>query len=298
MKKITTFVFLLIVLIGVGIWYISSKEDKKLPSLSFVNSVTYICKDNKTINASYYKGETKIVKEGERPMPSGSVNLALSDGREIDLSQTISADGSRYANDDESFVFWSKGNGALVLENNVEKSYIGCIIVAKDTGGLSNIYLDSITGFSVRYPVGYLLNTSYKYQNLGPGKDISGVKFVIPDTLSLGSNLSSSDTGVSIEIIPVVSDCKANLFIDNNTEIKIITDNGTKYSFASVIQGAAGNRYEENIWAIIGTNPCIAVRYFIHYTNIDNYPKGKVVEFDRDSLIKIFDQIRQSLIIQ
>ena len=298
MKKRITFILLIvIILIFLVIRHIKNRESGKKVASYLVTSVTYICKDNKTIEASYYKGEAKVVKAGEMPIPSGSVKIILSDGRKLDLAQTVSADGGRYANNDESFIFWSKGNGALVLENNIEKSYIGCIIVAKDTGGLSNIYLDSTSGFSVRYPSNYLLNTVYKYQNLGSGRDISGVKFVIPNTLSLGSNLSSFDTGVSVEIIPMVSDCKASFFIDN-TDIKTITDNGIEYSFGSTVQGAAGNRYEENVWAIVGTNPCLAVRYFIHSTNIDNYPKGKVIEFDKNGLMKEFDKIRLSLIIR
>ena len=150
MKKVLISIVLIIILVGTAIWYIVSSKNKVTSSLVLTNVVTYMCKDNKKIEASYYKGENKIVKTGEMPIPTGGVKLTLSDGRKFDLSQTISADGGRYANVDESFVFWSKGNGALVLENNIEKSYIGCIVIAKDIGNLPNIYLDSNAGFSVR----------------------------------------------------------------------------------------------------------------------------------------------------
>jgi len=46
------------------------------------------------------------------------VKLNLSDGRQFNLPRTISADGGRYANADESFVFWNKGNSAFIQENN------------------------------------------------------------------------------------------------------------------------------------------------------------------------------------
>jgi len=62
------------------------------------------------------------------PIPSGSVELVLSDGRTFSLPQTISADGVRYANSDESFVFWSTGDEALVLENGEEKEYKNCVV--------------------------------------------------------------------------------------------------------------------------------------------------------------------------
>jgi len=235
------------------------------------------------------------VEPGQMPIPSGSAEIVLSDGRSFNLPQTISADGGRYANSDESFVFWSKGNGALVLENNVEKNYIECVILAKDPGGLPMVYLDGTVGFSVRYPADYLIDASYKYQNLGPGKDISGVKFTIPPSIADGKNLSSYDTGVSIEIIPANQDCSAGLFLDENAKVQIITDNNNEYSFSSSTGAAAGNRYEEEVWAIPGINFCIAVRYLIHSTVLENYPPGAVSEFDRASLINQFDKIRHSL---
>jgi len=303
MKKNLIFItVILIAVIGLGMWYINNnkKESDENPSVlpTLITSVSYICKDNKTIEASFYKGEVKLVAPGEMPQPTGSVKIILSDGRNFDLAQTISADGSRYANNDESFVFWSKGNGALVLENNAQKSYIGCIILAKDTGTLPNVYSDIGVGFSIRYPIDYILNTSYKYQALGPGKDISGVKFTVPVSLTKGTNLSNFDTGVSIENISAIQNCNAGLFVDSSINTKIINDNGIDYSFVVTSEGAAGNRYEEQVWAIIGTNPCIAIRYFIHSTSIENYPKGKVLEFDRASLLKQFDEIRKSLTIQ
>ena len=299
MKKNLIFIFLIVIILaGAGIWYANNKENKSpspSPSPSPIAQVIYICNDDKTIDAAFYKGEPKPVEPGEPPIPSGSVKIVLSDRRNLDLPQTISADGARYANSDESFVFWSKGNGALVLEDNAEKSYIGCVVLAKDPGGLPKVYLDGTVGFSIRYPVDYSIDTSYKYQALGPGKDISGVKFTIPSSLAAGTNLSSFDTGVSVEIIPATQDCNAGLFLDGNTNVQTVTDNGSDYSFASTTQGAAGNFYEEEVWAIPGTNPCIAIRYFIHSTNIGNYPEGTVLEFDRAAFINQFEKIRHSL---
>jgi len=296
MKKTIIFILLIVVIIAIAlIWYLGRADNSSVPPAP-IAQVTYICNEDKTIEAAYYKGETIPVEPGEPPIPSGSVKIALSDGRNFDLPQTISADGARYANNDESFVFWSKGNGALVLEDNVEKSYIGCIILAKDPGGLPNVYLDSGTGFSVRYPAGYSIDASYKYQELGPGKDISGVKFIIPASLAQGTNLSSFDTGVSIEIIPAVQDCNAGLFMDGDSEIQTVRDNGIDYSYALTVQAAAGNRYEEEVWAIPWTNPCIAVRYLVHSTEIGNYPEGAVSEFDGEALMNQFEMIRYSLI--
>jgi membrane-bound inhibitor of C-type lysozyme len=55
----------------------------------------------------------------------------------ITLMQTISADGARYSNGNpqissgqpgaESLVFWSKGNGALIMrDNEMDPTYTNC----------------------------------------------------------------------------------------------------------------------------------------------------------------------------
>ena len=130
MKKNSIIIFIIaIIIVGVGVWYFGI--NKNLP-LSLITQVDYSCNNNKTINAAFYKGEEKAVQPGEMPIPSGSARIVLSDGRNFDLLQTISADGARYANSDESFIFWSKGDGALILENDEEKDYVGCMILAKE----------------------------------------------------------------------------------------------------------------------------------------------------------------------
>lgn len=303
-KDILIIIFGLIILSLIGSWYVYNKKENNNPQppppqeQTPVAQASYICNEEKNIEASFYKGEPKPVNPGEMPIPSGSVKISLSDGRNFDLPQTISADGSRYANNDESFVFWSKGNGALVLENNEEKSFIGCIVVAKDPGDLPKIYSDGGTGFSIRYPADYSVDNSYKYKYLGPEKDISGVKFIIPESLAEGKNLSSKDTGISVEIIPDIQECRADLFVElgENEKVETVNENGIDYSYAISKTAGVGNIYEEQIWALPGTNPCVAVRYFIHSTNIANYPEGEVSEFDHDSLINQFEKIRRTLI--
>jgi len=142
MKRNFIFIVLIVILLAVaGIWYIGSRKNENSslsPSPSPIAQVTYICNGNKTIDAVFYKGETIAVKPGEQPIPSGSVKIILSDGRIFNLPQTISADGGRYANDDESFIFWSKGDGALIFENGVEKNYINCIVPAQNSSESPN----------------------------------------------------------------------------------------------------------------------------------------------------------------
>ena len=69
---------------------------------SIINSVTFSCAGNKTIEALFFADKAE---------------LTLSDGRHMLLLQAISASGARYANTDESFVFWNKGNTAFIEES-------------------------------------------------------------------------------------------------------------------------------------------------------------------------------------
>jgi membrane-bound inhibitor of C-type lysozyme len=76
-----------------------------------ITSATFDCAGGKTINAVFF---------------SEKVALSLSDGRSMLLLQTLSASGARYANTDESFVFWNKGDTAFVQEGNTN-TYEDCV---------------------------------------------------------------------------------------------------------------------------------------------------------------------------
>ena len=64
-----------------------------------VATATFKCQGGKSIEATFY---------------ANSVNLKLSDGRSLTVPEAMSASGARYANKDETFVFWNKGDTAFV----------------------------------------------------------------------------------------------------------------------------------------------------------------------------------------
>ena len=56
------------------------------------------------------------------------MDLKLSDGRSLSLPQVLSGSGARYANKDESFVFWNKGDTAFITEGaSGEETYSDCV---------------------------------------------------------------------------------------------------------------------------------------------------------------------------
>ena len=283
----------LLIIVAGAVWGISRTYAPGTLSEMPIATGTYYCSAGKTVTAAYFTGKSTPAEVGKPPVPGGHVALTLSDGRTFALLQTISADGGRYANADESVVFWNKGNGITFTENGAQ-TFTGCIEAAADPGGLSQVYESGPQGFSIRYPQGFIVDQNYAYQALGPGKNIAGVKFTIPAAAARGTNLSP-DTYMSVEEIPQVSSCVANLFLAQGTPVRTVKENGTTYSVASSTDAAAGNRYEETVYAIPGTNPCMAVRYLVHYGVIENYPAGTVQEFDRQALLDQFDTIRGTL---
>jgi len=261
-----------------------------------IASADYLCDGGKAAQAQFYNGpaQTPQPQPGEPPVPAGWAQVSLDDGRELTLQQTISADGGRYANSDGSVVFWSKGRGAFVEEGGTQ-TYANCIETAQDPGGLPQAYANGKMGFSIRYPQNFTPDAKYVYQEMGPGKSISGVKFTVDPAIASGTNLSS-DSYLSVEQIASSSACTAGLFLENATP-STLTEGTMTYSYATSTGAAAGNRYDEQVFALPGTNPCLSVRYFVHYGAIENYPPGAVKEFDYQALVNQFDAIRKTLTV-
>lgn len=258
-----------------------------------IATVTFICPNDEKINATFFDGSTTPGTADHPPVPGGHVEVFMNDGRKLSLPQTLSADGARYANKDESFVFWNKGNAVMVDEKGQQQYQ--CVLVSSDSGGLSQVYVAKDQSFSIRYPAGFTANASYDYTALGPNEDIHGVSFTIPKNMTVGTNLSP-DSYISIEQKQTSEDCMANIFLGRGDFI-IMNEGDQTYSMATSSDAAVGNRYDETVYTIPGSNPCIAIRYFIHYGAIENYPAGAVHMFDRASLITLFDKIRRTMII-
>ncbi len=89
---------------------ISEKEAQSVKQDTTIKA-TFNCDAEKTIIAEF---------------KSEKVELVLSDERKIELPQAISASGARFANSDESFVFWNKGDTAFIEENG-QTTFADCL---------------------------------------------------------------------------------------------------------------------------------------------------------------------------
>ncbi len=156
---------------------------------------------------------------------------------------------------------------------------------------VTNTYATST--FSITYPSSYWVDDEYAYDGFEK-KPIAGVRFGIPGAMATGTNLST-DTSVSVEWLPRASKCTGDIFVVPNVKATSLTVGSTTFSVASTSGAAAGNMYEEMVYAIAESKPCTAVRYFIHSTDIGNYDSVTVRTFDHAALLREFDTIRNSL---
>ena len=119
--KNALFIVIITMLVFTGI---SCQDQKSWPKNTgaekatgrIINSVTFSCAGNKTVQALFFADKAE---------------LTLSDGRHRLLLQAISASGARYANTDESFVFWNKGNTAFIEESH-KTTFKDCIATSTE----------------------------------------------------------------------------------------------------------------------------------------------------------------------
>lgn len=130
MKKSTFIALITLLIIFGGLLYIAyTNKETPAPNIT-TKSSTYTCKDKKIINVMFHTAtfnDPQTSKNSEPTLTTESADLTLSDGRNLHLSQTVSASGAKYTNNDESFIFWTKGTSAIILENNKEGAYLDCI---------------------------------------------------------------------------------------------------------------------------------------------------------------------------
>ncbi len=108
-------ILLIVVLVAIAIiiWWTKKPKQAEVstqPPTELITTVNYLCDQDKSIIASFF---------------SDKVELVLSDNRNLTLMQAVSASGARYANENESIVFWEKGDESFIEENN-KQTFTNC----------------------------------------------------------------------------------------------------------------------------------------------------------------------------
>jgi hypothetical protein len=157
------------------------------------------------------------------------------------------------------------------------------------------VYRNTTLGYAISYPPSWRVDTTHDYQALGPGKDIYGTAFIVSPSTAFGTNLSN-DSYLAVESLRGTAPCTADEFLDDADQagVHTQTDGGVTWSVEHGSDAGAGNFYDETVYAVQDSESCLAIRYFIHSTNIANYPPETVTEFDKAKLLATFDEMRAS----
>jgi hypothetical protein len=156
-------------------------------------------------------------------------------------------------------------------------------------------YASTTMKFSLRYPQGFTLQEPYAYTRVSPTKPINGVKFLVPAALAQGTNLAA-DSGVSVEELPRANACTGDIFLKANVKAQAVAG-AVPFSVATSSEKAGSDSYEEMVFAVTGSKPCIAIRYFLHTTSATG-TASTTPAFDRSAVLTAFDSIRASFSMQ
>ncbi len=116
-NKVTKFSQIIAIILFVAVFFAGILIGKKLEGDSILGEpiakAEFACADNKTIESVFYKN---------------FVHIETNSLGALYLPQTISASGARYANADESVVFWNKGNTAFITQGDPNnQTYKDCV---------------------------------------------------------------------------------------------------------------------------------------------------------------------------
>ncbi len=109
------FVLAIVLLFGIiFVWHRGQSNivNAPVPTPEPSISVVYKCPNGDKIPATFNNAE-------------GTVSFTLPGGEETTLPHAMSADGARYANSDESLVFWNVGDSVMIEQNGVT-TYQNC----------------------------------------------------------------------------------------------------------------------------------------------------------------------------
>ena len=170
------------------------------------------------------------------------------------------------------------------------------------TASSENVYKDFDRGYTISFPSkisssNVVDDNTFQIFDGRSNRGDQGVEFLIPKSMTIETNLSK-DSSVTITQNPSDIECKAeNSRLTNNGKVFNLSDKGVQYFVATSSDAAAGNRYEQVVYTIVNSKPCTTIGYNIHSTVFENYPEGTVKRFDKQALIKKFDEIRRSLVL-
>jgi membrane-bound inhibitor of C-type lysozyme len=272
---------IVLILIAVGAYAYSQHRNE--PSGAVISTATYLCRDGKTMDASFREG---------------SVILTLSDTRALVLPQAVSGSGIRYEKDTVAFV--SKGNNAFLTEGD-ETTYADCVEngSAQTSQAGTRQFSDSAGTFTFTYPdtvtvSGGEIGYTDSWMTNATSSGILLAKALLSNTTAPKTNFSNATLTVGTSANPTaVSTCLTHNPSGGAPAAPTTkTINGVTFTVLTSSDAGAGNRYDTTSYRVVRNNQCYVVEYTIHSTNIQNYDESQgIKEFDRNAVASVLENI-------
>ena len=107
---------------------------------------------------------------------------------------------------------------------------------------------------------------------------------------NLGEAYFAFGSSKNSEIVATCTDLNKNSGAPETEHGKELI-NGYNFTYSVAFDAGAGNVYSQHIYRMADRGVCYEAIFFIHYSNIDNYPPGVVKEFDQEGLLQKFKGI-------
>lgn len=274
-------IFVLFIIALLVLFYIEKAKKVIAPEREPTNITSYYCTEG-TLKVVYEKNEAEVT------FPDGKIEA---------FTQTVSADGGRYASGQD--VFWSKGDGAFVM-NGDKNIYTNCVTGNQTTTGDTNTYTDPGKTFSFSYPKEFTLSGGDRSYTADwrENTESLGLLFTvvqIPKLFLPGTNFGDAKFTVGTSADPAA--LKNCLLAQNGEVIKSekVTINDTSFTEIILSDAGAGNFYQTTSYRTVRNSQCYAIEYTVHSTNIDNYsPNQGIKEFDQAKITSILEGMVQS----
>ncbi|MBI3162720.1 MAG: hypothetical protein HYZ23_09430 [Chloroflexi bacterium] len=159
-------------------------------------------------------------------------------------------------------------------------------------------YQDPATGFSLAYSDAFVpalpVPGNYKFP---PQLSLRLVDSSVYENTNLGEVFLFAGGTAEAQIVAA---CMESNVSGGGSEIVVGNETINGYTFVhSTADGAgAGNLYQQEIYRMANDGVCYEVIYYIHSSNIGNFPPGIVTEFDRNLVVQRLSEVFSTLIIQ
>ena len=285
-----TWIILIAALLVVGLAYVVKQNMVATPPVDTTNNPP--TNTTQPVIATYFCTEGSIVATYN----TGSVALALSDGRTLTLPQTVSGSGIRY--EQGTAVFSSKGSNATFTENE-KITFNNCLAGTQTTLGDINMFTDTSKQITFSYPKSLKLSSGEQgyTQSWMQNSDKLGLVLAMatmPKSYQPGTNFSEAKftVGTSSDAAAVAACLTAT---NGGTKTGTVVIQGEQYTRVTESDAGAGNLYDTTSYRTVKNSQCYVIEYTIHSTQLGNYdPSQHITAYDKAKVTSVLEGIVKS----